>query len=128
MWTWEERCELIKYLYPIVDGCGGVPFDMRKVYPIKQREVKKIYEFLKTQESVEQAYIFGSSISMKCTQRSDTDIGIRLRPEFNYTEIRSYLRSHIHDYCPHDCDILWINDLKPSEKIYENIMKGVQII
>lgn len=124
---WEERCRLVKYVYPIVKGCEGMPFEMSRVYPLKQRGVKTIYETLKDNPFIKGVTIFGSSISQKCTYESDIDVALSVTE--NCTD-RDKIRivNTIQEKLDWQCDILWADKISDLNDIYYEIKEGLQII
>lgn len=55
--------------------CSGVTFaNCERVHPIMQMDVQLIVNMLSTHECIKKIVIFGSSISMRCTEYSDIDM------------------------------------------------------
>ncbi len=89
------------------------------IYPIQQKKVAEIVDFLKDNEYVKKIIIFGSSVTERCTINSDVDIYIELTKEINV--FRNKYFDFLYD--------LWTNfQVDKSEKLYKEIMeKGVVV-
>lgn len=58
------------------------PFlNCERIYPIQQRKVKELVEYLKNNKNIISIIIFGSSVTDKCHIGSDVDIYITLKKE-----------------------------------------------
>ena len=51
------------------------------IYPIQQRKIKELVEYLKINKNVKSIIIFGSSVNDKCHIGSDVDIYVILEKE-----------------------------------------------
>lgn len=51
------------------------------IYPIQQRKVKELIDYLKENENISSIIIFGSSVTDKCHIGSDVDIYVTLKKE-----------------------------------------------
>jgi len=103
------------------------PIDLARIYPLKQSTAIKLYDVLNPDTRVVSAMLFGSSISMKCTKESDTDIAIRLNPDFTDRITKAEISEKVLAVCDYNADILWFDSLSKNEKVYHDICKGVQI-
>ncbi|MDO4961828.1 MAG: helix-turn-helix transcriptional regulator [Eubacteriales bacterium] len=103
------------------------PVELERVYPTKQETAVKLFNVLHPDERVVSAMLFGSSITMKCTSKSDTDIAVRLCPEYTNRDTKNEISERVLEVCEWHADILWFDSLDPKEKIYKDICKGVQI-
>lgn len=124
---WSRWCLDHPMDFRVLDDCKDCDFQISRIYPLKQREVKKIWEFLKTKPFVTEVWIFGSASNLACTIYSDTDIAIRTSGEETEQESGS-LTPVLWNLCTNGCDILWLNEIKRGTEIYGNIRRGVRII
>lgn len=116
----------IYYRFPVVVNCDAI--DMSRIYPTKQKLVKEIHDALVPDKCVVSAMLFGSSIKMSCTSESDTDITIRLSNDAYTHDNRNRISETVQEICDWKADILWFDSISPSDRIYHDICKGVQIV
>ena len=87
------------------------------IYPIQQRKVLELINYLKTNENVKKIIIFGSSVTNKCRAMSDVDIYIELKE--NQTKL-------IQRYFDFAFD-LWTNYSVDDRLLNEILKKGVVV-
>lgn len=98
-------------IFNIVEGLEDVPFDIRRVFPTKQREVVTIYKLLCIMETITDEWIFGSSVNSSCYYYSDTDVLVRIDESLENSSIQvNILRYYLMDICKHGFD-LFAHDL-----------------
>lgn len=114
------------YHFPVIVECNEI--EMSRIYPTKQKLILDIHNALKPIEDVISVMLFGSSVTMKCTQHSDTDLAIRLSENSLTHEVRNYVSEIVQEICDWNSDILWFDSLSPSDRVYHDICKGVQIL
>ena len=114
------------YSFPVLVKRTGVK--MEHIYPTKQKLVASIHDALTPRTEVCSVMLFGSSVSMRCTYDSDTDLAIRLNDSFNTREVRNDISELVQEICEWNADILWFDSLSPSERVYHDICRGVQIV
>lgn len=51
------------------------------IYPIQQRKVKELVDYLKNNKNIKSIIIFGSSVTNKCHIGSDVDIYVTLKKD-----------------------------------------------
>lgn len=85
------------------------------VYPIQQRKVLELINYLKQNENVKKIIIFGSSVTNKCHAMSDVDI---------YVELKENQTKLIKKYFDFAFD-LWTNFTVDERLLNEILMKGV---
>lgn len=97
---------------------------IRKIYPLKQKQVSGIYEVVKNRPEVRRVFIFGSSVTGRCHVGSDLDICIDADVSDG---MRIYdLQSKIGTICDWNCDILMYNNI--GQKLKNTIeQEGVVI-
>ena len=104
------------------------PIDLSRIYPTKQKIALEINKVLSPDERVISAVLFGSSITMRCSAQSDTDVSIRLKEGFVTRNTKNDISERILELCDWNADIIWFDTLNSGEKIYHDILKGVQIV
>ena len=125
--TWEERCRMYPVRFNVLDDCKTEAFDMSRVHPLKQREVLKIYNTLSGVDKVESVVVFGSALSMKCNIESDLDLVITVTN--TCTDIqRNNIDILIQEATDWDCDILWGDHIDLTDRIYEDVERGLKLI
>lgn len=88
-----------------------------KIYPIQQKKIKEMVDLLRLNRNVLKIYVFGSSISNRCSINSDVDIYIELEEEENKL---------IKKYLPFSYD-LWTN-YTVDENLKKEIMKECVLV
>lgn len=123
--TWEDARRK-KYRFPvIVPEAAG--FDVSRVHPLKQRQAAAVFAALQQDDRVEEAFLFGSSVSIRCNQASDADFAVKLKDEANSPEAKNQVSETMQELCGWKADILWLEKLKEGSPIYENVMRGVRL-
>lgn len=119
------------YYYPVLEDCKDVPFDMRRVHPVQQRTVYRLYQLLKGSSIVIKAWIFGSTISWSWNSDSDTDICIStiFDANVNNTELDT-LYDAIREACNYEpCDIVRLETCPIGGTLRDTInYEGLQIL
>lgn len=124
-YTWERQRDC-RIIFPVIVECP--PVHMEYIHPWKQRIVKDIHMAFCGDKRICSAVLFGSSANLRCTMYSDCDIAVRLDDGWVLKEVKNEISEKIQEICSWNADILWYDELNPSERIYENVLKGVQII
>ena len=114
------------YIFPVLTPKDGI--HMEYIYPTKQKLVAKLHDILSPLNEITSVVLFGSSITMKCTYDSDTDLAVRLNDNFNTHNTRNRVSEIIQETCDWKADILWYDSLSTDDRIYRDICKGVQIV
>lgn len=118
--TWEEKCRVQYYSYPIVKGLPTVPFDLSMVYPLQQRNVVAVYALLKDNPHIKGVTVFGSSISQKCNIYSDLDLLIDT--DDTSWEYRTEISTQIGQVVTTPIDIIWADRLPENSELYRDIL------
>ncbi len=126
-YTWEDWCDDHIVLFPVLADCKGLPFDISRVHPIKQREVRDVYNLLRVNNNVLRVWVFGSAANMKCVWESDLDLAIEVSEDCTAIE-RSNISADIGELCVNGHDVVWWDSLRYGSKFYGKVMRGVQII
>ena len=127
--SFKTHCLWNIYHFRVLPDIPEVPFDMSRVYPLKQREVYKIYKLTKDLPFIKHVWIFGSSVRMDCDIRSDTDIMIETT--FDHKEFPKCLcdaLTPVELACSVGCDL--IRRERISERDFVKLVgykKGVEL-
>lgn len=114
------------YLFHIICECPGV--SMERVFPTKQRIVKRIHDYFKDDERLSCIVLFGSAVTVKCNLHSDIDLLVRLSDGNVNVNTKNEISEQLQNLCDWNADIIWYDRITPEEQIYRNILKGVQIV
>lgn len=118
--TWEEKCRVQYYSYPIVKGLPSVPFDLSMVYPLQQRNVVAVYELLMDNPHIKGVTVFGSSVSQKCNINSDLDLLIDVG-DIGW-EYRTEISTQVGQVVSTPIDIIWADRLPKNSNLYRDIL------
>ncbi len=121
--VWEEQKNYITR-FPVIEKSNCVEID--RIHPLKQSQVIRINERLREDDRVTSAILFGSSVCLRCNINSDTDIAIRLAEPDN--KKKNEISEIVQDICDWKADIIWFDSLRSNTQLYNNILKGVQIV
>lgn len=102
--------------------------EMTRIFPTKQLTALKINEAFHDDNRLACIMLFGSSVTINCNKDSDIDLLVRLNDEFVNNDNKNEISEKIQELCNWDADIIWYDRISPDEKIYKNILKGVQIV
>lgn len=83
--------------------------NIRRVYPLKQRQVAQIYDEAGKHDIIKRIIIFGSSVTSKCHADSDLDICIDADVSDGMKVYE--LQKRIGNICDWNCDILMYSNL-----------------
>lgn len=123
--SWEKNKEKIFYFPVIVKNDN---YDCSRIHPLKQKKVNEIYNSVKNNKKIKKVIIFGSSVNIRCNQKSDIDIAIKLKDEYYNKENKNIISEKIQEICDYNSDIIWLNSIDDSSQLYRNIYsKGVVI-
>ena len=113
-----------RYHFPIIESDEYV--DMSVIYPTKQLLVKQVLDELRNDDRILSLRLFGSSITMACHKYSDLDFAVELKS--TSTETRNEVSEKIQLACNWGADIIWLDHLRPDERLYTEIMNGLVLI
>ena len=123
--TWETNKEK-KFYFPIIVNNDN--YDCQRIHPLKQRIVNEIYNYIKDNNMIEKAIIFGSSINVRCNKKSDLDIAVKIKEECFNNNSKNSISEEIQEICGYNSDIIWLNTIDENSQLYYNInTKGVVI-
>lgn len=118
--SWEENKDKVFY-FPIVVNNSN--YQANRIHPLMQRVVNDIYEYVKTNNSIEKVIIFGSAINIRCNNKSDIDVALKIRNECFNIEYRNKISEKIQEISNFNADIIWLNTIDKNSRLYENISK-----
>lgn len=123
--TWEDNKNK-KFYFPIVVKNDN--YDCQRIHPLKQRIVDEVYNYIKNNVMIEKVIIFGSAINVRCNNKSDVDIAIKVKEEYFNKESKNNISEDIQEICDYNSDIIWLNTIDEKSQLYYNInTKGVVI-
>jgi len=114
------------YTFPTLFSRDGIK--MERIYPTKQKLVTELHDVLTPIDDIVSVILFGSSVTIRCTHESDTDLSVRLREDSISSSTRNDISGLIQEICNYNADILWYDMISPDDRIYSDICKGVQIV
>lgn len=114
------------YSFPVV--VPNTAINMQRIYPTKQSLIYTLHEALSPDHRISSIMLFGSSVTMRCTQNSDTDLAIRLKKTCIDNETKNNISEVVQEICNWNADILWYDRIDKTDRIYHDICKGVQIV
>lgn len=100
--------------------------DMSRIYPTKQGLVKNVLAQLRADKRVKSLRLFGSSISMACHKDSDIDFAVDIADKSR--ECRNEISEKLQIACNWSADIIWMDHLAETDRVYKDIMKGLVLI
>ena len=118
--SWEENKDKVFY-FPIV--VENLNYQANRIHPLMQRVVNDIYEYVKTNNSIEKVIIFGGAINIRCNNKSDIDVALKIRNECFNIEYRNKISEKIQEISNFNADIIWLNTIDKNSRLYENISK-----
>ena len=123
--TWEDNKDK-KFYFPIVVKNDN--YDCQRIHPLKQRIVDEVYNYIKDNVMIEKVIIFGSATNVRCNNKSDVDIAIKVKEEYFNKESKNNISEDIQEICDYNSDIIWLNTIDEKSQLYYNInTKGVVI-
>ena len=123
--SWEENKNKIYYFPVIIENNN---YECNRIHPLKQKIVNDIYNALSNNNIIEKVIIFGSSVNIRCNNKSDIDIALKIKEEHFNRENQNEISELIQEITEYNSDIIWLNTLDINSKLFDNIkMKGVVI-
>lgn len=123
--SWQENKDKVFY-FPIVVNNSN--YQANRIHPLMQRVVNDIYEYVKTNNSIEKVIIFGSAINIRCNNKSDIDVALKIRNECFNIEYRNKISEIIQEISNFNADIIWLNTIDKNSRLYENVCKKGVVI
>ena len=123
--SWQENKDKVFY-FPIV--VENLNYQANRIHPLMQRVVNDIYEYVKTNNSIEKVIIFGSAINIRCNNKSDIDVALKIRNECFNIEYKNKISEIIQEISNFNADIIWLNTIDKNSRLYENISKKGVVI
>ena len=122
----QQESKSEKYYFKVLYNSEKV--DMKRVFPTKQLAVSRISQAFAGDKRLACIMLFGSSVTMNCNKDSDIDLLVRLNKDCVNVETKNEISEKIQELCDWNADIIWYDRISPQERIYKNILKGVQIV
>lgn len=123
--SWQENKDKVFY-FPIV--VNNLNYQANRIHPLMQRVVNDIYEYVKTNNSIEKVIIFGSAINIRCNNKSDIDVALKIKNECFNIEYRNKISEIIQEISNFNADIIWLNTIDKNSRLYENVCKKGVVI
>ena len=123
--SWQENKDKVFY-FPIV--VNNLNYQANRIHPLMQRVVNDIYEDVKTNNSIETVIIFGSAINIRCNNKSDIDVALKIKNECFNIEYRNKISEIIQEISNFNADIIWLNTIDKNSRLYENVCKKGVVI
>ncbi|MBR5968465.1 MAG: hypothetical protein IK001_07710 [Lachnospiraceae bacterium] len=121
--TWEDKRNKI-FLFPEIVKCSSI--DIRRIHPLKQAEAAAIAGALAGDRDVSAVYLYGSSVNIRCSIYSDTDVAILLKNDS--LDIRGRVSEKIQELCDWNADVVWLNSESSDSRLYRDVMRGVRLV
>lgn len=122
----QQESKSEKYYFKVLYNSEKV--DMKRVFPTKQLAVSRISQTFAGDKRLACIMLFGSSVTMNCNKDSDIDLLVRLNKDYVNVETKNEISEKLQELCDWNADIIWYDRISPQERIYKNILKGVQIV
>lgn len=123
--SWEDN-KSRKFYFPVI--MENQHYECNRIHPLKQKKINELYNKIKEIDLVEQIILFGSSVNIRCNNKSDIDLAVKLKECFFTKENQNQISEVIQEITDYNTDIVWLNSLDPNTLLYENIKnKGVII-
>lgn len=122
----QQESKSEKYYFKVLYNSDKV--DMKRVFPTKQLAVSRISQAFAGDKRLAYIMLFGSSVTMNCNKDSDIDLLVRLNKDYVNVETKNEISEKLQELCDWNADIIWYDRISPQERIYKNILKGVQIV
>lgn len=105
----------------VLPDCTGIK-GMDRVWPLKQRAVRDLYNHYVTDSNLTELWIFGSSTQERCNLDSDLDIAYR------YTGNADDFRLYASNLDPNGVDLIDLDTVAEFSRLWIQIHKGVRLI
>ena len=122
--TWAE-CKKHRYRFPVRFSCEG--YNASRIHPLKQKDTMAVYNCVKDNSDILSLVLFGSSPTICCRVDSDLDFAVELRQDALNRDTKNAVSEQIQEACGYTADIIWMDRVDRSSKLYENICRGVKI-
>ncbi len=123
--SWENNRDK-KFYFPII--VENENYECDRIHPLMQRKINDIYYYVSNDNLIEKVIIFGSSTNIRCNNKSDIDIAIKLKEERYNKDSQNFVSEKIQEITNFNSDIVWLNSLDENSKLfYEINFKGVVI-
>lgn len=123
--SWEDNKQN-KYQFPIIIQNDN--YECSRIHPLMQKKINDIYTVVSKEEAIEKVIVFGSSINIRCNNKSDVDLAIQLKDKFFTKNNKNIISEKIQEAVEYNADIIWLNMIDLDSQLNKNINKlGVTI-
>lgn len=97
---------------------------------VKLAEIEKIASDEKVNQYFSSIKVFGSTITDHCTEESDIDMFVTLRPEYENDKDANDAYCYLLTLTPSDKDIFFAHEQSGefNSQLYKNMVNGVEIL
>lgn len=97
---------------------------------VKLAEIEKIVSDEKVNQYFSSIKVFGSTITDHCTEKSDIDMFVTLRPEYENDKDANDAYCYLLTLTPSDKDIFFAHEQSGecNSQLYQNMVNGVEIL
>lgn len=120
--SWPIKCDMVVMHCHVLEDCIGVP-NIDRIWPLKQRIVRDIYNKLAPMGIVSELWVFGSSTQERCNIYSDLDIAYKIKSGY-----QDNISDLLHGCDPNGYDLIDLNHVPVNSLLYGQILKGARII
>jgi len=121
--SWENYCNSHIFIFPIIVDSDFK--DINRIHPLKQKAIAAIHDAIEDDADIKQAIVFGSSTNLKCNLQSDIDLYISLQTPSNEEMNRVLDKIDSAEGYTYHYDVIWGHRLNKTDKICQQIRKGV---
>lgn len=114
-----------RFIFPIIEENKKI--DISNFHPLKQKNINLIFNIISNDSRINKAIIFGSSTNIRCNNKSDIDIYIKLNSDSINNKTKNEVSLNIQEAINYDADIVWDDKVNKESNLYKNINKGVTI-
>lgn len=120
--SWAAKCDMMEMHCHVLPDCVGIP-NIDRIYPLKQRIVRDIYNLLRDLDTVEELWVFGSSTNMMCNIYSDIDIAYHMKEG-----CVDNMQDLLYNCDPNGYDLIDLSKVKERSRLWGQIRKGARLL
>lgn len=123
--SWEDNKQN-KYQFPIIIKNDN--YECSRIHPLMQKKINDVYKVVSKEETIEKVIVFGSSINIRCNNKSDIDLAIQLKDKFFTLKDKNKISEKIQEAVDYNADIIWLNTIDLNSQLSKDIEEfGVTI-
>ena len=123
--SWNENKNK-KFVFPVIVQTDK--YDCKRIHPLKQKLVYEVYKKIVELSIIKKAVVFGSSVNIRCHNKSDLDIAIYIKDDLFNRDSQNIISEEMQELCDYNLDIIWLNNIKKESQLYNNIIKKGVVI